>query len=79
MKDFIDAGELATAWGISKRQVQRMCKQGKIEGAELFGNMWIIPRNAERPKDNRITSGKWIGYHGYRTKKTNSDDGKGGE
>lgn len=49
MKDFIEAGELAKIWGISKRQVQYLCNHGRIEGAVKFGNAWAIPKDAKKP------------------------------
>jgi len=49
MKDFIEAEEIAKLWGISKRQVQYLCKAGRIEGVVKFGNVWAIPKDAEKP------------------------------
>jgi hypothetical protein len=34
--------------------------EGRIEGAVKFGNTWAIPENAQKPKDERIKSGKYI-------------------
>ena len=31
-----------------------------VEGAVKFGNTWAIPADAEKPKDDRIKSGKYI-------------------
>lgn len=36
------------------------CLEGGIEGAIKFGNAWAILENAEKPKDERIKTGKYI-------------------
>ena len=43
------ADEIAKRWDISIRQVQYLCKHGRINGAVKFGNTWAIPENAEKP------------------------------
>ena len=47
--------------------------KGRIEGVERLGHQWVIPVNAEKPKDARIKSGKYI-----KTKSGNgeNEDGK---
>lgn len=45
--------EAAGKWGLSVRQVQSLCKKGKIPGAVLFGKIWMIPTDAVRPPDGR--------------------------
>lgn len=32
----------------------------KIPGAMRIGNYWAVPADAERPKDGRIKSGRYI-------------------
>ena len=49
MENFIEAEEIAKLWGISKRQVQHLCKDGRIKGAVKFGNVWAIPKDVEKP------------------------------
>ena len=60
--DYISAQEAADKWGVSARWVQLYAKNGRIDGVIRFGRSWMIPRDAEKPKDSRITTGKWIGY-----------------
>ena len=43
----------AKEWGISQRRVSIYCKEGRIEGAELFGRTWFIPKEAKKPIDPR--------------------------
>ena len=49
MIGYIQAEEAAKRWDISKRQIQYICKSGRIEGAVKFGNTWAIPENAAKP------------------------------
>lgn len=57
--------EASKEWEITTRRVQILCSQGRIEGAAKFGRTWAIPIEAQKPKDERITSGK---YKGWRKK-----------
>ncbi|MFG6322747.1 MAG: DNA-binding protein [Lachnospiraceae bacterium] len=43
----------AKEWGISQRRVSIYCKEGRIEGAELLGRTWFIPKEAKKPIDPR--------------------------
>lgn len=58
--DFISIKEVAEKWGISKRRIQTLCSQDRIPGAVRIGNIWAIPAEAEKPKDERIKTGKYI-------------------
>jgi len=51
--DYITAKEAASAWGISQRRVSVLCSEQRISGATRLGNMWIIPKSAEKPIDAR--------------------------
>lgn len=56
----MSSAEAATKWKVSRRRVEVLCSQGRIEGVQRIGNMWLIPENAEKPADARIKSGKYI-------------------
>jgi hypothetical protein len=58
--DYISVKDTAKKWGVSERWVQVLCEQGRINGVSKFGNVWLIPKDAERPKDGRIVSGRYI-------------------
>ena len=58
--DYMPIREAAEKWGVSGRWVQMLCINGRIDGVERKGNMWVIPKTAEKPKDARIKSGKYI-------------------
>lgn len=58
--DYLSAKEAAEKWGVSLRRVHRLCEDGRIEGVQRFGRNWMIPRDAKKPADARIKSGKYI-------------------
>ena len=45
--------EVAKKWDVTPRQVQLLCANGRILGAVRFGRAWVIPTDAEKPKDGR--------------------------
>lgn len=49
--DFLTTKEIATKWNITSRRVSKLCKEGRIIGAELKGNTWLIPITAEKPTE----------------------------
>jgi UDP-glucose 4-epimerase len=49
MNGYISARDAAQKWDVSERQIQRMCKDGMIDGVIHFGKSWAIPENAEKP------------------------------
>lgn len=49
MNGFVKPDEMAKRWNITARQVQILCKSGKIEGAAKFGTTWAIPEDAWKP------------------------------
>lgn len=51
--ELLTTSEMAKKWDISRRRVSTLCAQGRIEGAILKGNTWLIPENAEKPDDPR--------------------------
>ncbi|MCD8151274.1 MAG: helix-turn-helix domain-containing protein [Clostridiales bacterium] len=57
--DYMTIKEAAELWGLSRRWVQTMCSVGKIEGAVKFGGVWAIPKDARKPEDKRVTTGKY--------------------
>lgn len=57
--DYMSVSEAATKWNISTRRIQVLCAQERISGACRIGNIWAIPKDAEKPSDARIKSGKY--------------------
>ena len=54
MNGFITVQEVADKWGITPRQVQILCKNGRIEGAARLSRIWIIPERAEKPTKDKL-------------------------
>ena len=44
--------------GCTQKYVQ--INEGMIDGAMKFGNTWAIPKDAVKPADKRIKSGKYV-------------------
>jgi hypothetical protein len=53
---YISVSDAAEKFNISKRRVQLLCEQGRIEGANRMSGVWLIPRNAQKPIDARRKS-----------------------
>ena len=46
---YMTAKEAAEKWNISQRRVAVLCAENRIENDEILGNMWLIPKDAEKP------------------------------
>lgn len=53
--DLITAKQAAEKWGITDRQVRILCSAGKIKDAKQAGRSWLIPADAPKPEDGRIS------------------------
>lgn len=60
MNGYLKISEISKKWGIKERRINTLCLEGRIEGAIKFGNTWAIPEDAEKPKDERVKSGKYV-------------------
>ena len=56
--DWITPEEAAQKWGIKARQVQALCSKGKISGVIRVSRAWLIPKDAEKPRDGRYKNGR---------------------
>lgn len=59
----ITAQQAAEKWGTSLRNVQDLCKRGRIVGAERWGAAWMIPSDAPKPVDGRSRQAKASTYN----------------
>lgn len=57
---YLSIRQTSERWGISPRRIQVLCAENRIPGALRIGYSWAIPADAEKPKDERIKSGKYI-------------------
>lgn len=51
--EYLTTSEFAEKWNISRRRVTKLCAEGRIEGAFMKGNTWLMPANTEKPEDPR--------------------------
>lgn len=58
--EYISIKQLSKKWGISTRRIQILCRDGRIPGAMRIANTWAVPSDADKPKDARIKSGRYI-------------------
>lgn len=65
IKGYLEVSEIAKKWNVTTRRVQIMCAEGQISGAVKFGRSWVIPEEAEKPADGRVTTGE---YKNWRKK-----------
>ena len=59
--EYISVTEAASKWGLSRRRVLTLCAEDRIPGVSRLGIIWMIPKDAEKPADARIKSGRYIG------------------
>lgn len=57
---YLSISQTAEKWGVSVRRIQTLCTTGRIPGATKIGSYWAIPEDAEKPKDERIKSGRYM-------------------
>ena len=88
MLQYMTAKEAAEKWNISQRRVSILCVENRIPNVAMLGNMWIIPRDAEKPEDQRKINTikhfnnahpfvKWAGGKGQLLNVLNSNLPKG--
>ena len=58
--EYLSISQVSEKWGLSVRRIQTLCMPGRIPGATKIGSYWAIPADAEKPKDERIRTGKYI-------------------
>lgn len=52
--DYMTLKEASEKWGVSSRQVNYYCVEGRIPGAVKMAGVWLIPKGATKPIDRRI-------------------------
>lgn len=73
--DYMTISEAAEKWSLTRRRIQTLCATGRIPGTERFGSAWMIPKDAVKPADARIKSGKYVGVSTkYHKECTSKDD-----
>lgn len=52
MFEYTTAQEAAEKWSVSLRQVQRLCKENRIDSAMNINRVWLISKDAKKPADS---------------------------
>lgn len=58
MLDYISVQQASDEWGVSKRRIQKLCEENRIDVAVRFGRAWSIPKDAPKPADGRLKDNK---------------------
>lgn len=58
--EYLSVSQVAEKWGIKQRRIRVLCVEGRIPGAYKVGAYWLIPDDAEKPKDKRVKTGKYV-------------------
>lgn len=51
--EYMTVKQAAQRWNVTERLVQRLCAEGRVDGAVKFGRSWGIPASARKPDDPR--------------------------
>lgn len=57
--EYMTIQQAAEKWNIGIRRINTLCNENRIPGALKFANAWAIPKDAEKPRDARVKSGKY--------------------
>lgn len=57
---YLSIRQIAEKWGLSARRINVLCLEGRIGGASQIGSYWAVLATAEKSKDGRIKSRKYI-------------------
>lgn len=56
--DYMTLKEASEKWGVSSRQINYYSTDGRIPGAVKMAGVWLIPKEAEKPKDRRYSESR---------------------
>lgn len=51
--EFLTTSEIAKKWKITRMRVYKLCSEGRIKGAVLKVNTWLIPSDVQKPEAPR--------------------------
>ena len=54
--EYVKISQMAEKWGISARRISMLCAEGKIPGVIRKGNLYMIPEDARKPIDGRLSN-----------------------
>ena len=53
--EYISVREAANKFKLSERRVQKLCEENRINGCSMVSGVWLIPTNAAKPTDERVS------------------------
>lgn len=53
--DYISVKQAAKSFELSERRVQKLCESNRIDGCIMVSGIWLIPADAKKPIDERLT------------------------
>jgi len=56
--EWIAVKKAAELWGMTTRRAQFLCANGKVDGAQKLGNIWVVPKGTPKPVDGRTKAAK---------------------
>ncbi|MBO5462721.1 MAG: Fic family protein [Clostridia bacterium] len=65
--EYVKISKMAEKWGISARRIRMLCAEEKIPGVIRKGNLYMIPADAQKPVDGRLSNAN--SYAEIETKK----------
>lgn len=54
--DYMTLKEASNKWGVTSRWINYYCSSGRIPGAVKMGTVWLIPKDSQKPADQRFKS-----------------------
>ncbi len=51
--EYLTSVEISEKWNISSRRVTKLCNEGRVKGAIIKGNTWLIPSTTKKPEEYR--------------------------
>lgn len=56
--DYMTLKEASEKWSITPRMINYYCATGRIPGSEKIASVWLLPKDAEKPADQRYKINK---------------------
>ena len=53
--DYISVKDAAIKFELSERRIQKLCETKRIEGCQMVSGVWLIPFDAQKPSDERVS------------------------
>lgn len=51
--EYLTVKEACEKWGITSRMVNYYCSEGRVEGAVKKGNLWLVPKDSQKPASGK--------------------------